>query len=70
MGLLIIQWIIFPLFSPTLIGIRPYPIKGDYGKKDLESANTKASEGLKIPLGPFFFVVLDFSALDKAQPNI
>jgi hypothetical protein len=37
-----------------LLGSRPYPIRGDYGKKDLQNANMKAQGGIRASLwSPF-----------------
>jgi hypothetical protein len=36
------------------IGTRLYPIRGDDGKKDLENANMKAPEGIRVSLWSLF----------------
>ncbi len=44
---------ISPAFLPVPIGTGLYPMRGDYGRKDLESANRKAPRDSDFPFGAF-----------------
>jgi hypothetical protein len=61
----------FDFPSPLLIpiGIRPYPMRGHHGKKDLESPNMKAPGAFYFPLGPFILPFLDCLSF-KNHPNL
>jgi len=45
---------ISPAFLPVPIGTGLYPMRGDYGRKDLESANRKAPRGFRFSLWSLF----------------
>jgi hypothetical protein len=51
------------------IGTGFYPLRGDYGKKDLENANTKAPGGIRVSLWSLSFLPLLNCHFFKYQPN-
>jgi len=44
-------------------------MRGDYGKKDLENANTKAPGGIRVSLWSLSFLPLLNCHFYKCQPN-
>jgi hypothetical protein len=49
-----------------LFGLRPYPIRGVYGKKDLENANMKAPGGI----GSSIWSLLSFDSGTRSKFNL